>query len=462
VWRDDAPPAAEYDTGARRALAALLGMDGASEEAAVAAASSTTTSRRRRRALLGVEVEQGMAPLSRYSATMQGAFHSWCCCCRQGVRGRGGLAVGPRPSPSPRSAHSLAPRKNPKKNPSKKTKTTDIVAPKGYPLEEHKVTTDDGFILTMHRIPAGKYRHTELPFGTLPETREAAAAAAGGDQPLPPPTKKPAVLLHHGITLSSASFAVLNANESLAYVLADAGFDVWMANSRGNTFSWAHTSDEEGGAARSATSATPKKEALRDPRYWQRTSMDDIALRDLPAQIDRVLQVTQTKRLGYVGHSQGCTLLLALLATKPEYNAKVTAAAQMGPVTYVKELQAPFLKGGIENKVDQLLKRLAWSDPMPTRVTAPVLAGACRRWPVGGSCAKGMAYSFYGPSVHMTPDDYVEIGSVWPAGVGELLLLGFFFFLRAPRLRPALFFLVSAHTPPVLPPHQHPPPHPLP
>ncbi len=26
----------------------------------------------------------------------------------------------------------------------------------GYPVESHKVTTDDGYVLTMHRIPHGK------------------------------------------------------------------------------------------------------------------------------------------------------------------------------------------------------------------------------------------------------------------------------------------------------------------
>lgn len=68
----------------------------------------------------------------------------------------------------------------------------------GYPMENHKVVTKDGYILNMYRIPHGKYRHTE----TGP---------------------KPVVMLQHGVTLSSNSFVLLNANESMAYILADAG-----------------------------------------------------------------------------------------------------------------------------------------------------------------------------------------------------------------------------------------------
>jgi hypothetical protein len=39
------------------------------------------------------------------------------------------------------------------------------------------------------------------------------------------PGPRPVVLLHHGITLSSACWTLLNANESTAYILADAGED---------------------------------------------------------------------------------------------------------------------------------------------------------------------------------------------------------------------------------------------
>jgi hypothetical protein len=73
----------------------------------------------------------------------------------------------------------------------------------GYPLETYPVITSDGWVLNLYRIPNGKNRNTS-------------------------PGKKPVVYLHHGITLSSACFTLLNENESMAYILADAGDAAYM------------------------------------------------------------------------------------------------------------------------------------------------------------------------------------------------------------------------------------------
>ena len=73
-----------------------------------------------------------------------------------------------------------------------------MVLPYGYPLESYPVETIDGFVLRLHRIPHGKDN-----------------ASAPGPRPV--------VILDHGVTLSSASFAVLDPESSMAFYLADAG-----------------------------------------------------------------------------------------------------------------------------------------------------------------------------------------------------------------------------------------------
>jgi pimeloyl-ACP methyl ester carboxylesterase len=99
-----------------------------------------------------------------------------------------------------------------------------------------------------------------------------------------------------------------------------------MVNTRGNTYSRGHRT------------YGPTQTA-----YWAH-SMDELALIDLPAQIDYILKFTGQSQVGLIGHSQGCTLPLMLLSERPEYNDKFWLIMMLGPVTYAQYIRAPFLK----------------------------------------------------------------------------------------------------------------------
>lgn len=108
------------------------------------------------------------------------------------------------------------------------------------------------------------------------------------------------------MTSAAPAFLTFGRNSSAAYKFADAGYDCWLLNARGTTYSRQHITMHP-----------------NDPQFWD-FSWHEIGVYDIPATIDYILKYTNQTRLTYVGHSQGVTAFYVTLSQLPEYNDKIT------------------------------------------------------------------------------------------------------------------------------------------
>lgn len=73
-------------------------------------------------------------------------------------------------------------------------------------------------------------------------------------------------------------------------------------------------------------------------------SFHEIGNYDLPAVIDYILDNTGKEKLSYVGHSQGTTIFFACMASRPEYNDKITLMIALAPVAHMTHMTHPLVR----------------------------------------------------------------------------------------------------------------------
>lgn len=66
----------------------------------------------------------------------------------------------------------------------------------------------------------------------------------------------------------------------------------------------------------------------------------------------------------------------------------------------------------------QLLTNLGFQEFIPNRLTAPLIISLCPVFPIDELCAAAISFFTFGPSIFITPDDYITIATTWPSGVG--------------------------------------------
>jgi lysosomal acid lipase/cholesteryl ester hydrolase len=60
--------------------------------------------------------------------------------------------------------------------------------------------------------------------------------------------------------------------------------------------------------------------------------------KDIPAEIDYVLNATGQPNLQYIGFSMGTTMFWTMTSLHPEYNSKVRLMVALAPVVYINNM----------------------------------------------------------------------------------------------------------------------------
>ncbi|KAL2324219.1 hypothetical protein Fmac_023277 [Flemingia macrophylla] len=185
-----------------------------------------------------------------------------------------------------------------------------LILPSGYPCSEYMIETKDGFLLGLQRVSSSS---------SYLRLRE----------------RGPPVLLLHGLFMAGDAWFLNTPDQSLGFVLADHGFDVWVGNVRGTRWSHGHVSLSE-----------------KNKQFWD-WSWQELALFDVAEIVNYINSVTNSK-IFVVGHSQGTIISFAAF-TQPEIVEKVEAAALLSPISYLDHVSAPLVLRMVKMHIDQMI-----------------------------------------------------------------------------------------------------------
>ncbi|KAL3621112.1 sphingosine N-acyltransferase subunit lip1 [Castilleja foliolosa] len=184
----------------------------------------------------------------------------------------------------------------------------DVIEPSGFHCSEHTTQTKDGYLLGLQRVSS--------PSNIVRQ-------------------RGSTVLLIHGLFMAGDAWFMNSPNQSLGFILANHGFDVWVGNVRGTRWSRGHVSLSE-----------------KDKKFWD-WSWQELALYDLGEMIRYVYSETNTKVI-IVGHSQGTIMSLAAF-TRPDISEMVEAAALLCPISYLEHITTRFVLRLVKMGIDEVI-----------------------------------------------------------------------------------------------------------
>lgn len=119
---------------------------------------------------------------------------------------------------------------------------------------------------------------------------------------------------------SSDSWILHYADRAPAFYTVDQGYDVWLGNFRGNKYSRNHT----------------EMDPDTNMTFWREVNWRTHSDFDLPASFDYIARVTGYKKVAYVGHSMGTTVMFRMMATNYNYfHKRVSVYIPLAPLVHI-------------------------------------------------------------------------------------------------------------------------------
>jgi len=231
--------------------------------------------------------------------------------------------------------------------------TRQLINGKGYPCDDLKITSE-GYPLSVQRIP-------------------------GRGAP---------VILQHGLFDTTATWVINEKETSLGFILSDAGYDVWMINTRGNKYSF----------------------ALDMFISWN-WSFEDEA-HDIATAVEYVYKATNSTPVTVIAHSQGASMTLAALARIPSMAKNMRMFIALAPVTYLTHQKSPYFKALASVYADKVLG-LSPNGPLaPTKVVLDRIFGRlCKLTP---SICNFALEPLFGPDSNLNSTRMGVYTAHWP------------------------------------------------
>lgn len=205
----------------------------------------------------------------------------------------------------------------------------EIIARSGYKYENHRVLSDDGYITQITRIINPLVDPSQL--------------------------KQPPVMLMHGGTIDPTVYVWASAiqhhpepyprtessgpmtswNRSIAFMLANNGYDVWLIGTRGSDSQNQDHVEYKGPKSIDFSGQTKiellPQAFLEAQKYWD-FSMDEVIEFEIPRQIDKVLELTGARNVSILVISLSSMTVPPMVAKYPEVADKVHNLVVLGPI----------------------------------------------------------------------------------------------------------------------------------